>query len=460
MWFGAIAMSLALVCGLPAPSAAAPAGHLILNPGKGGANTVWISGNDAGQAVGQKVTGAVSDFVYFDGKHPHDLTPRLGHGAFSSIDALGDAVGTTSQGLPLYYNTRTGKKVVLQMPGRATGVAIGPLVAVSLANGTAELWNPLSSGTLSLGQASTTGVNAGGIVVGHAADGNLWYSVPNGSGGATQHELTIAGNFDHVSNRSVATGYERVGNRILPVRFTIATGTAASAHVATSGLQRYRLPRGAMDGVLIGENDIGTIAFGNVGRSDMLLPSTAVRWAVPSNPIKVPIKGLVRGVYDHFRGASNISFNSDTGWFGGALTVRKVDVAYLFEPRPILKLLGLEKAVLEAKWVSAATETAVRKRLSDIHNLIAKGDRSAACRKMSLSPLFVDEKAYLAVFDGADAPVMIDFYDDLADGLWDLARELGCLPELKTAILGNLLSPTDSQSPYAGTPLAWNSQLY
>jgi hypothetical protein len=452
----ALAAMMLVAYAAPPASAAGSGGHLLLFPGKGGANTAWISGNDAGQAVGQKLSGNVSDFVYFDANRPHDLTARLGHGAFSSIDALGEAAGTTSSGSPLYYDTRSKHKAILPVQGRGTGIAPGPLVAVTLSNGTAELWNPLSGGTLALGQASTTGVNASGTVVGHAADGNLWYSVPNGSGGATQTELPVQGNFDHVNNQNVATGYERVGGRLLPVRFTVPSGASAHAAVVT-GLTVYRLLRGYGDGVLIGINDTGMVAYGNVGRNDMVLPSTAAVWPVPDRPMKLPLKGLVAGVYRHF--SSAISLATDTGWRGGEITAKGKDVAYLIEPRVSTKLLGITALVnLVGTSVPVGVRTEVNRGLDAVERLLKHGERNAGCKALrGMHNALNDERDYLEHLGptlGADS--LIELYDGLTDGLRDLGGELGC----GTLITVKLLEPTDMQSPYAGTPLAWKTPSY
>jgi hypothetical protein len=445
----------ALVMALPAQAPAAKS-HLLLFPGKGGADTVWISGNDAGQAVGQKLSGSINDFVYFDGKRPHDLTSRLGHGAFVWIDPAGEAAGTTSSGFPLYYNTRTKRKVVLPTPGRATGIGLGPLVAVTLSNGTAELWNPLSGGILALGQASTTGVNASGTVVGHAADGNLWYSVPNGAGGATQTELPVQGNFDRVNNQNVAVGYERTGGRLLPVRFKIPSGS--SAHTATAtGLTVYRLLRGYGDGVLTGINDTNTVAFGNLGHNDTLLPSTAALWPAPDRAKKAPLKGMVDGVYRHF--SSEISFYGDTGWWGGAITVTKKDVAYLDEPGPLIKLVGLDLLLFIEKWQHAAWMTDVRGGLEGIRHSLNKGTRRAACRGIyKLHHALQDEHDYLNTYPGGHgADALLNTYDDLLDGLDDLGGELGCSPDFIDYLTHLVLTPSMSQSPYPGTQLSWKS---
>jgi hypothetical protein len=452
---------------LPAPGVAGFRGHLALFPGKGGADTVWIGGNDAGQAVGQKIKGSVSDFVYFDGMRAHDLTSRLGHGAFVSIDPLGEAVGTTSQGFPLYYNTRTHRKVVLSVKGRATGIANGPMVAVSASDGTAWLWNPISGGTLSLGMATTTAVDPEGDVVGHAPDGNLWFSVPNGTGGASQYELPVPGNFDRINNLRQATGYERQGGtlvqsktaRLVPIELTIPSGTVPSD--IASDIKMYPLPSNAKDGVLTGATDIGTVPFGNVGGNDMLIPSLAGIWR-RGTFLAIPYRRLLNGLFSGRSLASSISFYVDIGLFGGAITVGGVDVADLFEPDPIDKIIGLRILAHQERWVTSVAETDIVGRLERIHHRLAKNDRVGACVGLySMHNAIADEQDYAASFpESADANYFIQIYDDLLDGLHDLGDELGCNPHKVDFLTGLLLSVSEAQSPYPGTMLAWSSPTY
>jgi hypothetical protein len=455
----AIAAAL-LALALPPSAAASSRGHLALFPGKGGADTVWISGNDAGQAVGQKLKGSVSYFAYFDGKRAHILTKQLGRGAFSSIDALGEAVGTTSSGYPVYYDTRSGHKVIGPMPGRATGIAIGPLVAVTLSTGMAELWNPLSGGTLSLGQASTTAVNAWGYVVGHAPDGNLWVSVPNLTGGAIQYEFPVQGSFDRINNLNQATGYERQGGTLVqsksaqlhPIELTIPRGMLPGN--LASGIRMYPLPSYAKDGVLTGATDSGKVLFGNVGSTDALIPSVAGVWRRGTFK-KIPYRTLLKGLFRGVPISSAISFYNDIGLFGGEITVKGLDIADLFEPAPIDKIVGLRVLAHQEPWVTFVAENDIVGRLKTIHHFLAEGNSSKACTKLlSLHGDLFDEGSYVySHYDNSDADYFLAVYDDLLGGLDDLGRELGCDPHFYKL----MLSPNESQSPYPGTALAWST---
>jgi hypothetical protein len=409
--------TLVLAAVLPAADAATRnAAHLFLFPGKGGADTVWISANDAGQAVGQKLKGSLSDFVYFDGKHAHDLTTLLGPGAFSSTDQLGEFVGTTTSGEPLYFKRDTGQRVTLGAPGRATGIALGPLVAVTLSNGTAELWNPLSDATLSLGDATTTGVNAWGTVVGNN-HGYLWYSVPDGHGRAVQRTLPTWGNFDHVNELNVATGYRDVAGGIKPVSYDIQN----------QKLTNYKLPKGFVYGVVTGENDSGTIAYGNAFRNKRDLKtskSVGVTWSSPGRPMEIPYDKFLQGF--HFTGQSDVAAVTDSAISVGEVTIRQNEVADLLKPRTDQKLVGLRHLVTRG-WVDIQTKTAIYSDLVQIQKSISLDQNDRACTR-------IDELVGDLYADGADlsrnagdfAAVYFALYDDLDAGLWELARELGC----------------------------------
>jgi hypothetical protein len=443
--------TLVLAAVLPAADAATRnAAHLFLFPGKGGAATVWISANNAGQAVGQKLKGSVDDFVYFDGTRAHDLTPVLGHGAFSSIDQLGEAAGTTSQGFPVYYDTRTGRKAILGTQGRATGIALGPLVAVTLPNGSAELWNPLTGATLSLGDPNTTGVNAWGTVVGNS-NRDLWYSVPDGHGGAVQHTLPTWGNFDHVNELNVATGYRDVKGGIKPISYDI------QSHKLTN----YKLPKGFSYGVVTGENDSGTIAYGNAFRNKHDLKtskSVGVTWTSPRRPMEIPYDKYLRGF--PFTGQSAVSAVTDSAIAVGEVTIGHNEVADIRRPPTDEKLVGLKKLVIRS-WLDQSEKIDVYSRLVRIQKLTEQQKNDAACAGIKDLVRAVQAEAFLVALEaGPFASYDLALYDDFVTGVEELGRELGCPPSLGASLKGLELAPKDSQSPYAGTPLAWNSPVY
>jgi hypothetical protein len=209
--------------------------------------------------------------------------------------------------------------------------------------------------------------------------------------------------------------------------------------------------------VLTGITDTGATAYGNVGRNDMVLPSTATLWPAPNRPMKVPLKGLVAGLYRHF--SSAISFATDTGWLGGEITAKGKDVAYLVEPLVSAKLLGITGIVnLVGQSVPVGVRTEVNRGPDAVEGLLKHGERHAACRALrGLHNALNDERDYLetlgVVQGGAE---LFELYDDLIDGLRDLGSELGC----GTLVTLKLLEPSDSQSPYAGTPLAWKTPTY
>lgn len=411
---------------------------VLLTPGPAGADTAWTSGNDRAEGVGQLVIGGASHFGLFDGRRALDVTKKLGGaGAFASIDQLGQAVGTTyrlGKPHPFFHDFRTGREATLSLPGRATGIANGPQVSLTLENGNGAIWNPALHSLLEFGPFTTTGINASGYVVGHLPNGDLGFAMPNGSGGVQMQDLGIQGSFNRVSLGNVATGYETQGKRIVPIEFDLGTWK----------LTQLELPPGYRVGTAIGMTDTGKVAFGNVFKSPGALDAShgvPVEWTSPGHPR--PLPGLSLRIDGNRYGF--VTFVGDTGISFGGLVGRR-DVGFVAFPPPLAKLRGLEELALD---LGGALKDQVAPEIFQLRQLLGEGKGKKACEKIrKLGPEFEDVAEFLEDQLGFFAAAQVAGFDDLSDGLFDFALEAGCPPTPLP-----LASPSPSQYPYDLQPL-------
>lgn len=411
--------------------------------GRGGADVVWLSANDAGMAVGEKaLRNGTTDPTWFDGRRGHDLVGTLGHGAFASIDPFADSVGFAgvSSLTALFYRPGTGR-ILGPAGGEATGVTLGPLAAVTVPGPTgttqAELWAPLTGRTQVIGPGRTTGIDPYGDVVGTDA-GHLWYATPDGSGGTAVHVLTQLGTFTHVNALRLAVGYITQGGRPrTPVELDIASG---DLHLLR------RLPGYGYESLTtIDDTDkIGGVAFRN---------ATALRRGLGVAFYQLPGRGpqLVGGLWqgrlargEQFAGLGAIT----DGWLVfGALQRRGLDIGYLLAPPEIRKLLDMADLADDLPWYAVDGHTAILDQLAAMQDHLRHNQVSEACDHLAdLHDDLNAEADYLENRFGSDAADEIDIYDDLVDGLDELDDELGCLPPLHY----DPVEPSAQQMPYPG----------
>ena len=413
--------------------------HLLLTPGAGGADTVWLSANDAGVAVGQKLLkGGVSHFTLYDVGKARDITARIGApGYFSSVNPLDEAAGTyykNGVAYPFWFDSKTGEKATLSTPGRATGAAAGPYAAVAFGNGLDGIWNHDLNRLTQLAPFASTGINSAGIVVGQLQNGDIGAGFPDGFGGVQLLDLGIHGNATHITNGNVITGYMQQGNLLTPISYNLET----------NGLREYKLPPDFRIGSLIGMTDSGRVAYGNAFRNQQAVKrsqSIPVIWRSPNHPR--PLPGLRIPFTSNARYGA-VTAITDIGMTTGEIRVRGRDIGFIRFVSPFAKLELLE--AMAEEFLDGELEEEVGEALSEIGDLLDHFKVKRACRTVrALRSSLAAETGRLQLLQGFYAGEEIARYDDMVGGLEEFSWEIGCGP-----VRLPLAHPTPSQYPYSG----------